>query len=202
MLCETRKPRRNCIAIGKDICSQCCGSKREIEVDCPLDCSYLVAGRDHETLADPGEYPNREVDVSEAFRNRNEALYILLLATIQQASAQDPATYDSDVREAMAVLVEKYRAIRNGGSFEPQWKSQRAAAMVVFFEKKITEFRESRVGEDSNVEAFDTETMFKLIVYLDRFARMRTNGRPKGKHFLSLLREMFPPMEKDVEATT
>jgi hypothetical protein len=47
-LCRRRRGKRSCPARGEAICSQCCGTKRWIEIACPADCAFLVgthAGR-------------------------------------------------------------------------------------------------------------------------------------------------------------
>ena len=41
-LCAKRKGKRVCPARGAAICSQCCGAKRVVEIDCPPDCVYLT----------------------------------------------------------------------------------------------------------------------------------------------------------------
>jgi hypothetical protein len=41
-LCGKRKGKRACPARGAAICSQCCGAKRLVEIDCPPDCVYLT----------------------------------------------------------------------------------------------------------------------------------------------------------------
>ena len=41
-LCQRRKGKRACPARGASICSQCCGTKRHVEVACPADCVYLT----------------------------------------------------------------------------------------------------------------------------------------------------------------
>ena len=40
--CSERKGKRSCPALEGMICSQCSGSKREVEIKCPPDCSYLT----------------------------------------------------------------------------------------------------------------------------------------------------------------
>lgn len=40
-LCRSRKGRRACPAKAAEICPQCCGAKRRVEIDCPEDCVYL-----------------------------------------------------------------------------------------------------------------------------------------------------------------
>jgi hypothetical protein len=46
-LCQVRKEKRNCPAIGRGICTVCCGTKRLAEIDCPATCPHLAASREH-----------------------------------------------------------------------------------------------------------------------------------------------------------
>lgn len=50
-LCQTRKARRACPALARQICAVCCGTKRLVEIDCPPDCGYLAAAREHPPAA-------------------------------------------------------------------------------------------------------------------------------------------------------
>lgn len=43
--CNKRKGKRYCPAKRSDICPVCCGQKRGIEIDCPLDCQYFIEGQ-------------------------------------------------------------------------------------------------------------------------------------------------------------
>ncbi len=47
VLCEKRKPKRYCPAKRTSICTVCCGEKRGVEINCPLDCPYYVEGLKH-----------------------------------------------------------------------------------------------------------------------------------------------------------
>ena len=40
-VCKSKKGKRNCPALADVICPQCCGSKKEKDIDCPPDCFYL-----------------------------------------------------------------------------------------------------------------------------------------------------------------
>ena len=82
-ICEVRKPRRHCPGVHGDICAQCCGAEREVTVDCPLDCEYLLEGRLHERSPEEGAntpFPNRDVNVTEQFLRDHEPLVIFLSA--------------------------------------------------------------------------------------------------------------------------
>jgi hypothetical protein len=47
-VCSQKKAKRLCPAKSAQICPQCCGEKRILEIDCPDDCQYLESGRRRE----------------------------------------------------------------------------------------------------------------------------------------------------------
>jgi len=47
-ICDFRKEQRFCPARHGRICSVCCGTEREVSLDCPSDCVYLRQARKHE----------------------------------------------------------------------------------------------------------------------------------------------------------
>lgn len=48
ILCELRKAKRYCPAKKMQICAVCCGEKRGVEINCPLDCPYYVEGQKYQ----------------------------------------------------------------------------------------------------------------------------------------------------------
>jgi hypothetical protein len=48
LICEKRKGKRHCPAKNGYICPICCGEKRGIEINCPLDCTYYVEGQKYQ----------------------------------------------------------------------------------------------------------------------------------------------------------
>src|SRR3954454_22028298 len=87
-ICETRRPRRFCPGVRGNICSVCCGTEREMTVDCPLDCEFLREARRHEKLEpiNPDALPNAEIQLSHKFLEENEHLLIFLGRTIAMAA--------------------------------------------------------------------------------------------------------------------
>ncbi len=53
--CAARKGKRNCPALGAVICPECCGSKRQRQIDCPSDCFFLGKSREYFTDRQQGE---------------------------------------------------------------------------------------------------------------------------------------------------
>ncbi len=50
-LCQARPAKRQCPALGRQICAVCCGTKRLVEIRCPADCGYLASSRKHPAAA-------------------------------------------------------------------------------------------------------------------------------------------------------
>ena len=45
VICGKGKAKRFCPAKSSNICPKCCGEKRGIEINCPLDCEYFIEGQ-------------------------------------------------------------------------------------------------------------------------------------------------------------
>ena len=46
-LCRKRPAKRACPALGQEICTVCCATKRLVEIQCTEDCRYLEAAQRH-----------------------------------------------------------------------------------------------------------------------------------------------------------
>jgi hypothetical protein len=56
-LCRKRPAKRACPALGHDICTVCCATKRLVDIQCTEDCRYLEAGQRH-----PAAVVKRQID--------------------------------------------------------------------------------------------------------------------------------------------
>src|SRR5271167_3804570 len=85
-ICEIRKEKRFCPAIHGRICPQCCGEQREVTLDCPSDCPYLLQARqqarEHATAQkeQPGGQDREamlpEIEIAEQFLYEREELIL------------------------------------------------------------------------------------------------------------------------------
>src|SRR3954468_22976897 len=102
-ICQKRRPKRYCPGVGGDICTVCCGTEREVTVNCPLDCVYLQDAHRHENLPpiDPKSLPNSDIQLDQSFLERNQPLVILLSASIARSALETERVVDSDVRKAL-----------------------------------------------------------------------------------------------------
>src|SRR5580692_10945597 len=118
-ICRTRRPRRSCPGIHADICAICCGEAREVTVSCPLSCEYLQEARKHEppALFDVAKMGNPDIRVTEEFLESHSMLLLAANRAVLVAAGQNGAV-DSDVREALASLIQTYRTLQSGVIYE------------------------------------------------------------------------------------
>jgi|HubBroStandDraft_6_1064221.scaffolds.fasta_scaffold19703_4 hypothetical protein len=191
-ICNTRKPRRYCPGVGGDICSICCGSEREVTVNCPLDCVYLVEARQHEKPPAPsaGPLPNQDVKLSEEFLRDHEPLLIFLGAKLLEASLETPGAVDSDVQEALESLIRTYRTLESGLYYETRPNNLLAAAVHQKIQDAVQELRKE-LSEKGSAPIRDAEIL-GILVFLERVGLHQRNGRPRGRAFIDYLRGYFP----------
>ena len=192
-ICNARKPRRYCPGVGADICSICCGSEREVTVNCPLDCVYLVEARQHEkppVAAAGQQLPNQDVRITEEFLRDHEPLLIFLGAKLLEASLETAGAVDSDVQEALESLIRTYRTLESGLYYETRPNNLLAASIHQKIQDAVQELRKE-LGEKGSAPIRDAEIL-GILVFLERVGLHERNGRPRGRAFVDYLRGYFP----------
>jgi len=117
LLCQSRKAKRFCPAKGGQICPVCCGTKREIEIDCPSDCVYLHAGREYETtkLARTSLPPRRTERLWEAsFLNAHYPLMMAVSQVIVGFRHRSPELADVDLQATLDSLLQTFNTLEKG----------------------------------------------------------------------------------------
>ena len=194
-ICETRKPRRFCPGVRADICSLCCGSEREVTVDCPLDCEYLQEARLHEKPPEiePAAFPNQDVRLSEQFLNDHEPLLVYAGAKLTEAALETAGAVDNDVREALESLIRTYRTLETGLYYETRPTNPVAGNIHYRLQESVQELRK-KLSEQGAPGIRDAEVL-GVLVFLQRVELHTNNGRKRGRAFIDYLREHFRPME-------
>ena len=201
-ICEIRKEKRFCPAAHGRICPQCCGEQREVTLDCPSDCPYLIQAREHEKPRSAEEIDPAalflQVEVSDQFMYEHEHLLMGLSFALAKAAREDRTLHDQDLLAAITALVTTYERRMNSGlhyeqplTAEPQ---RRAAAEV---ETMIKEYREAEQKHVGYSHLRDSEVL-KALVFLLRLGHGRTSGRPKSRAFAEFLFAQFPEKESSV----
>jgi hypothetical protein len=185
-ICQKRKPGRFCPAKAETICPVCCGTEREVTLDCPPDCAYLVAAHRYQEQHPrqiPTDTPLLDVRLAPDLVRIHPQLLSAIAFTIAKFCAAQPAATDPD---ALAAL----QSLASGIVYEqpPVPPIQRGLydALAAF----LNETKQSP-AQDSQGRPKDSE-IFQLLVFLYRMGLLRTNGRPRSRRFIEFLRGQFP----------
>jgi hypothetical protein len=193
-ICEKRKAARFCPAKGEKICAVCCGTEREVSIDCPSDCSYLVAAHRYENehrRSLPADTPWLDEKIPQDIVYAHQQLMAALAFSIAKFCAVQPAAVDADVLAAIQALTQTYKTLSSGIIYEkppdaPLPRELYAALMALISELK------KQQAERANSAGLKDADLFYLLVFLCRMGLLRTNGRPRSRRFIEFLRGQFP----------
>jgi len=188
-LCSQRPAKRFCPAKAEKICPTCCGTKREIEIDCPSHCTYLRSGRDYEAEK---RTPDPEL-ASRAHHFQNDVLYRLtsVLDAISRevvvARRQLEWMVDTDVINVYKALTATMKTLASGIYYEsiPELPVQQALFRHL---KALLD----QLMQPQNVEerALKVSEAIEALEFLTLTAQMNSSIRPKSRRYLDWLSEV------------
>lgn len=194
-ICGKRKAARFCPAKGEYICAVCCGTEREVTIDCPVDCGYLLAAHRYESQhrkpLSADEIPFRDVEFSPDVIHEFQPVVSGLAFAILKSAAENPSAVDLDVLTALQALAETYRTLGSGLYYEKPPAGGPPQALYAALAAFLEDVKKQRAQEPALARLKDT-TIFYLLVFLLRVGKQQTNGRPRARIFLQFLRAQFP----------
>jgi hypothetical protein len=194
-LCEKKRARRYCPGVGGDICPVCCGTEREVTIDCPSDCQYLQEARLREAPVQIAseDLPNRDVRLSEKFLREQEPVMVWLAHALADAMEKQRAV-DADVREALDSLIRTYRTLESGLIYETRPHNPYAASLQEALKQAVDELRK-RLTESSGMYSLRDADVLGVLVFFERLSLSHNNGRPRGRAFYDFMRAAFANRE-------
>jgi len=194
-ICEKRKAARFCPARGEKICAVCCGTEREVTIDCPSDCSYLVSAHryedEHRCSSLPSDTPLLDEKIPQDIVYTHQQLMAALAFSIAKFSAVQPAAVDADVLAAIRALAQTYKTLSSGIIYEKPPDAPVPRELYAALIALISELKKQQAERASSAGLKDSE-LFYLLVFLYRMGFVRTNGRPRSRRFIEFLRGQFP----------
>ncbi len=192
-ICQKRKPGRFCPAKAEQICPVCCGTEREITIDCPSDCAYLLSAHryeDQHTRPVPPDTPLLDVRLSSDIVQRHPRLLSGLAFTIAKFRAAQPATSDPDVLAAIQALAQSYKTLAAGIVYEQPPTGMLQHQLYDALAAYLAEVKQ-QPGKVSSGPIQDAD-IFHLLVFLFRMGLVRSNGRPRSRRFVEFLHSQVP----------
>jgi len=217
-ICEVRKEKRFCPAMHRKICPQCCGEQREVTLDCPGDCPYLLQARS-QARGQAADFPGwvseieiPDVAITEQFLYEREELIVGLSFALAKSaradrSAIDPTITDRSITDrdlitAIGALAKQYEALAKSALiYEPPTTNlvhQNIARQVqIEVQNMIKEFRALEQQHTGQTRLRDSDVL-KALVFLLRMGLSRASGRPKSRAFIDFLFERFPQKQSAI----
>jgi hypothetical protein len=196
-ICQKRKPQRFCPAKEEEICSVCCGTEREVTIDCPSDCTYLIASRSYgldRRKFDWSKLPFADVKIPHSFAHEHVTLLNALTYTICAFARDNAYTVDADLLAALQALAQSYRTLSSGLYYEnpPDHRLQRE-----LYEKLKAGIEDYKMAQaqNPNVPAVREGDIRDALIFFSQLGATYSNGRPKGRPYLDMLRSQFKPEE-------
>lgn len=187
--CGRRKGRRACPALGRPICTVCCGSKRLVEIRCPSDCAYLAVAEQHPPAVVQRRRERQGRWLASVVDGLTQAQYqLFLFVQVSIAAHATRAAWpllDRDVEEAARALASTFETASKGIIYEHQAASLPAQRLAADVRAAIEALgREGRPARDDDVASALQRT--------ERAAQKA--GREFGgeRAYLDLLAELFP----------
>ena len=201
-ICGKRRPERFCPAKGEKICAVCCATEREVTLDCPADCSFLVSAHryeiEHRKPLAESEVPFPDVEFSPNLIYERQPLLADLSFTILQFGMSRRDLADRDILDALIAQAETYRTLISGIYYEKPPQAPLASGLYEALAQSIREYKKKE-SEGTGFQVVKDAEIFYLLVFLARMGRSWTNGRPRARIFLEYLRTQFPAV-RDAQA--
>jgi hypothetical protein len=193
-ICEKRKAARFCPAKAETICAVCCGTEREVTIDCPADCAYLVAAHryeDEHRRSIPADTPLLDEKIPQDIVYTHQQLMAALAFSIAKFCAVQPGAVDTDVLAALQALAQTYKTLASGIIYEKPPDAPLPRELYAALTAFLAEIKKQQGERTASASLKDTE-IFYLLVFLYRMGLLRTNGRSRSRRFIEFLRGQFP----------
>lgn len=201
-LCDLKKAKRHCPAKNGWICSQCCGEKRVLEIDCPETCAYLISARGREVedyarrvrTLDPKDYDRNSRVLH---NNRDVVANLEYIIARERLSSRD--LRDRDVAQAIDVLLDTYRTEDNGVLYEKISEDLRVESLRRELRKVIESLRNPE-GEAKGI-VDPKSTRLQLGAAIDCLETIRSlvgayeSGRNSTSGYVDFLARVLPRKE-------
>jgi hypothetical protein len=184
-LCRQRKARRSCPALGHQICTVCCGTKRLTEIRCPSDCPYLASAREHPpaaTIRQQQRDLESMIQLAQDFNDRQSQLFVLIATSLLRYEPPElHALLDADISEAARALASTFETSSRGVIYEHRPQSLPAERLVVALKPILIE-----AGQRGG-SAFERDA----AVVLTRIAEAAARSGEDKVGFLDMLRRVM-----------
>ncbi len=199
ILCRRRKAKRFCPAKNEKICPVCCGEKRGIEIDCPLDCEYFVEGQKHQQQKVTRERIRKDgidsyVKKAELYR-KNPAVFAVVEKEISRLFRERKDINDKDLETALDQVKKTMDTQKSGIYYEHQGENLFANEMTTSLLRAIRGFLQS------NGANADMQFCAEVVEEYRREAEFYIERDSDPREYLKHISRYHPDTSKKDEGT-
>jgi hypothetical protein len=190
-LCSARAGKRYCPAKNTQICAVCCGTRREIEIDCPSSCVHLKASRsyesekpitDRELLAQMRKY-------DETFLERFNHVLNVVNETVVQERLTSTWLVDNDVLEVLKAMRATMNTLSSGIYYETLPEGQ---VRLSLFRRLKDAFDQLMKPDPSNEHSvLRASEAVEVLEFMTLVAQLNCGDRPRSRRYLDWMAEQF-----------
>jgi hypothetical protein len=169
----------------------CCGTKREIEIDCPSTCNYLKASRSYEA-----EKPTIDPELVAKIRKYDNSFvqrFNFVLMTVNQAVLEERLSsswlVDRDVIEVYKALAATMRTLSSGIYYE---SLPEGTVRLSLFRRLKNAFDElmkpDPAAAHSVLKASEAVDVLDFLVFA---GQMNSSTRPRTRRYLDWIADTF-----------
>ena len=190
-LCSSRAGKRYCPALAEQICEVCCGTKREIEIDCPSSCAYLKASRSYESekpIPDP-QVAARVQNYDARFMERYHLILDALTRVIIEEHLASKDLVDGDAVEALKSLKSTMKTLSSGIYYE---SLPEGLARLSLFRRLKAVLDEWMQPDPTAVRpVLKVTEAIDVLDFLTIVAQANSSVRPRSRRYLDWISEKF-----------
>ena len=189
-LCSERPAKRFCPAKETRICSKCCGSRREVDIDCPGSCHHLMAGRVYESdrrTPDP-QLESAVQKFDKTFTYRHTPVLNAVCLAICEERAETPWLLDTDVIEVLKDLTRTMKTLSSGIYYESLPASGVQVSLFHRLKRLFDGFMQPQ--PQSLEQSLKLSDVIDVLTFLTYVATVNSNSRPRSRQYLDLLTDM------------
>jgi len=190
-LCSERAGKRYCPAKDAQICAVCCGTKREIEIDCPSSCTYLKASREYEAdkpiidselMAGVRKYDNN-------FVQRYQHVLAVITGSVIEERMNSAWLVDLDVIEVYKALSATMKTLSSGIYYESLPEGTTRVSLYRRLKAAFDEMmKPDPTGAHPVLKASEAVDVLNFATFA---AQMNSSVRPRSRRYLDWLIETF-----------
>ena len=198
-LCSGRVAKRHCPAKATRICSVCCGTKREVEIDCPSNCTYLQTGRSYETsrqIRQGSIAPTRQFN-QEFLRKHASAITVVAHAVVEER-AETPAMVDKDARDAFEALRTTMKTLSSGIYYETL--PEGSGSSIALFGRMKAALEQLMQPQGPTSDALRVSDVPEVLDFMISTVETHSSPRRRSRQYLDWLVVILPAPAKEEQS--